>query len=175
MRERGPEVWGADPSEEDPLSSCYTPLNHITFILEHRDSLVYGSGMFSLVEISLVACGGAIGASLRFLVGRFCEVTWETAKFPFATLFVNLLGCLLIGLIAGMTLRNDTSPLLRIFIVTGILGGFTTFSAFGLETIALIRGGHIAASLLYVTVSVVGGCAGTFVGLAMTEPPTPLS
>jgi CrcB protein len=131
--------------------------------------------MFSLPEISLVACGGAIGASLRFIVGRFCEVTWETTTFPFATLFVNLIGCLLIGLIAGIALRHDTSLLVRIFLVTGILGGFTTFSAFGLETITLIRGGHIAASLLYVIVSVVGGCAGTFIGLAMTEPSTPLS
>ncbi len=131
--------------------------------------------MFSLPEISFVACGGAIGASLRFVVGRFCEVTWEATKFPIATLCVNLVGCLLIGVIAGITLRNDTSPLIRIFLVTGILGGFTTFSAFGLETITLFRSGHLTTAMLYVLVSVVGGCAGTLLGLVMTEPAPPLS
>jgi len=97
--------------------------------------------MFSLPEISFVACGGAIGASL----------------------------------LAGITLRNDTSPLIRIFLVTGILGGFTTFSAFGLETITLFRSGHLTTAMLYVLVSVVGGCAGTLLGLVMTEPAPPLS
>jgi CrcB protein len=132
-------------------------------------------GMVSLTELSLVACGGAIGSSLRFIVGRFCEVMWEAAKFPIATLFVNLVGCILIGVMAGATLRYGSSPLLRIFFVTGILGGFTTFSAFGLETVSLMRGGHIALSLLYVLVSVLGGCVGVFLGLLVSEPPTPLS
>ena len=131
--------------------------------------------MFSLPEIFLVACGGAIGATLRFVVGRFCEVTWEAAKFPIATLCVHLFGCILIGVMAGATLRYDTSPLLRVFIVTGILGGFTTFSAFGLETVTLMRSGHIATSLIYVLVSVIGGCAGVLFGLLASEPAAPMS
>lgn len=131
--------------------------------------------MFSPSELSLVAFGGAIGASLRFIVGRFCEVMWQSTKFPVATLFVNLVGCVLIGAMAGATLRDCTSPLLRVFIVTGILGGFTTFSAFGLETITLLKGGHVATSLLYIFVSVVGGCAGVLLGLLLTEPASPMS
>lgn len=128
--------------------------------------------MVSPSEISLVACGGAIGATLRFMVGRFCEVTWASTKFPIATLTVNIIGCALIGAMAGATLRDATSPLLRVFVVTGILGGFTTFSAFGLETITLFRGGHIGTSVLYVLASVIGGCAGVLVGLTLTEPST---
>ena len=131
--------------------------------------------MFSPSELSLVACGGAIGASFRFIVGRYCEITWKGGTFPIATLFVNLVGCFLIGAMAGLTLRGDTSPLLRALLVTGILGGFTTFSAFGLETITLIRTGHIMTSLLYVLLSVIGGCAGVLLGITLTESSQPIS
>lgn len=143
--------------------------------MELLSILPYGATMFSPSEISLVACGGAIGASLRFMVGRFCDVTWKGANFPIATLTVNIVGCILVGVIAGATLRHETTPLLRIFLVTGILGGFTTFSAFGLETVTLLKSGHVATSLFYALTSVIGGCAGVLLGLALTEPSTPLS
>lgn len=126
--------------------------------------------MFSLSEVSLVAGGGAIGASLRFMVGRFCDAAWESTKFPIGTLIVNVVGCFLIGAVAGLTLRDSISPFARLFIATGILGGFTTFSAFGLETMTLMRGGHLATALLYVIGSVVGGCVGVALGLALTTP-----
>jgi len=137
--------------------------------MEPGTFLNYRWSMFSFSELALVGCGGALGAGLRFIVGRFCEATWEAVKFPIGTLFVNLVGCLLIGTVAGMSLRNEISPLTRTFLVTGILGGFTTFSAFGLETITLARSGHITTSLLYVIGSVLGGCAGTLLGLLIIE------
>ena len=143
--------------------------------MEHLRVLLYRKRMFSLSEVSLVAGGGAIGATLRFIVGRFCDVTWESTKFPIATFFVNIVGCFLIGVIAGLSVRDSISPLTRLFVVTGILGGFTTFSAFGLETITLLRGGHLMTSLLYILGSVAGGCVGVMIGLSFTEPSSPLS
>jgi CrcB protein len=121
-------------------------------------------------EIVAVACGGALGASLRFAVGRFCEATWAAARFPIATLFVNILGCFIIGFIAALSLRSEVPALLRLFLVTGIVGGFTTFSAFGLESVSLLRAGHFFEAFTYVVGSVVGGCAATMLGILLVAP-----
>jgi CrcB protein len=123
--------------------------------------------MFFPSEIAVVACGGALGACLRFIVGRVFETTWAASKFPIATLFVNIIGCFIIGVIAEISIRSEVSPLLRLLLVTGILGGFTTFSAFGLETVALLRAGHIFLAGTYAVGSVVGGCAATMLGMLL--------
>lgn len=109
------------------------------------------------VNLLAVAGGAAVGAVLRYLLG-----IWITARmgpgFPFGTLAINLIGCLLIGLI--LTLAARGAPLgepARLLLVTGLLGGFTTFSAFGYETYSLILGGRLPAAAAYVGASVAGG------------------
>lgn len=121
-------------------------------------------------EIAVVACGGAFGALARFLVARLSETLLASLKFPLATLLVNVLGCFAIGMVAEIATRGDISHHTRLLIVTGILGGFTTFSAFGLETITLLRTGHLGMALGYVLTSVIGGCLATYAGIQIITP-----
>ena len=104
----------------------------------------------------LVACGGAIGASLRYGAGLLLSKP-ETI-FPWATWSINILGCFMAGIFFAYT---EKYPLLnyetRLFLMVGILGGFTTVSSFGLESLQLIRQGQLLMALLYVTSSVIGG------------------
>ncbi len=90
--------------------------------------------------VLLVGAGGFAGAVLRYLVGGFVlhhTVNW---KFPFATFVVNSAGCLVAGILMALAVKHDSfSPELRLLLFTGLLGGFTTFSAFGLETVYLIQ------------------------------------
>ena len=123
--------------------------------------------MFTLPEVILVACGGAFGAISRFAVGRLSENFLTSLTFPLATLFINVLGCFLIGFVSELSLRGALSPHLRLLIVTGVLGGFTTFSAFGLETFALLRSGHLFMALTYVIASVIGGTLATYAGFLL--------
>jgi CrcB protein len=79
-------------------------------------------------------------------------------KFPLPTFLVNVLGCLVAGLLAGFAVKQDWfSEQHRLFLFTGILGGFTTFSAFGVETVHLLREGHVGIAALYVGLSVIVG------------------
>ena len=121
--------------------------------------------MITPTEVALVSCGGAFGATARFLIGRASETYLTSVKFPLATLLINIVGCFLIGYVAEVSARGEISPHIRLLIVTGILGGFTTFSAFGLETITLIRAGHIGIALTYVSASVIGGCIATYMAV----------
>ena len=91
----------------------------------------------TLTSFLLVAGGGAVGATARFAVG-LAAARW-TAAWPAGTLAVNLLGCLAAGLVVG--LLTPTQEALRLFLLPGLLGGFTTFSAFGLETQQLLQRG----------------------------------
>lgn len=125
--------------------------------------------MVSFSEVLCVVAGGAIGSCLRFLVGRYTENSFPSLGFPGATLFVNLLGCLAIGTIAALSARGATSSEMRLFVTTGILGGFTTFSAFGLETASLLRTGHFFVALMYVMGSVLGGITAVMIGLRLAE------
>ena len=116
-----------------------------------------------------IAIGGAAGS-----VGRYLLATAVTqvagAAGPWGTLTVNVIGGLAIGLIAEMlVLRWQGGPELRAFLVTGILGGFTTFSAFSLEAVALIARDAWSAALAYVAVSVVLSLAATALGIAMAR------
>lgn len=104
----------------------------------------------------LVACGGAIGASLRYGAGFI--ISKPNSIFPWTTWSINIVGCLLAGIFFAFTqrypiLQNET----RLFLMVGILGGFTTFSSFGLETFQLIRQGQLPLALAYTVSSVVIG------------------
>jgi CrcB protein len=118
-----------------------------------------------------VALGGGIGAWLRFVVGR-CYVAWlgpvRASAFPWGTLTVNLLGSLAMGLLAGWLARHGSATeSLRLFLAVGVLGGFTTFSAFSLELVLLAQRGQIGLAALYAALSLGAGVAGLLLGLAL--------
>ncbi len=118
---------------------------------------------FSLASL-YVALGGGAGAWLRYAVGRAVGVT----AFPWATLSVNVAGSLAMGLLAGWLARHGQGgESWRLLIGVGLLGGFTTFSAFSLEIALMIERGQTASAALYVAVSVFAGVAGLFGGLAL--------
>ena len=121
-----------------------------------------------LITLSLVALGGAIGAALRFLSGVvFMRLSGPT-EFPMAILTINVLGSFLMGvfvIVAAQRGLTHYSP----FVMTGLLGGFTTFSAFSLETITLFERGQIGAAGLYVAVSVGLSLAGLMLGLILAR------
>ena len=112
----------------------------------------------------LVAIGGGGGAWLRFAAGRLIGAT----AFPWATLGVNLLGSFAMGLLAGWLARDGShGEGWRLLLGVGLLGGFTTFSAFSMELAQLIERGALAQAGLYAAAAVGGGIAGLFVGLAV--------
>ena len=115
----------------------------------------------------LAAAGGAIGSGARYLVNVAFARTLGTG-FPWSTLTVNVAGCLLMGLVTELVMRRlDGSPEARVFMATGLLGGFTTFSAFALDFAALMRGQETLAALAYVIVSVVASILAVYAGLAL--------
>ena len=113
-----------------------------------------------------VAVGGAMGSVARFwLTGAMTALTGS--RFPWGTLLINVLGSLVIGLVAGMTLtpaRVGVHPDIRIFLMTGICGGFTTFSAFSLQTLELMQTGDVVPAFGYAAGSVVLCVAATYCG-----------
>lgn len=116
------------------------------------------------MDLFLVAIGGAIGAVIRYIVGGFVFSGSAVTKFPYSTFTVNLVGCVLIGFLGGLIVKHDMlSQELRLFLITGVLGGFTTFSAFGLDAFYLMRNGDYAIAIAYVLGSVAFGLFGLFV------------
>lgn len=119
-----------------------------------------------LAQLLPVGVGGFLGAVMRHLVGHWLLPLSMAQRFPWPTLVVNLSGCLLIGLLAGLVEKHGLfSPNLRLFLFTGLLGGYTTFSAFGLESITLLRRGELTLVAVYVTASVVLGLLAVWLGL----------
>jgi fluoride exporter len=117
----------------------------------------------------LVGTGGFLGSISRFLASRFIQNNLPVA-FPFGTFLVNISGCFLIGLIYGF---SEKSSLLtygwRMFLAVGFCGGFTTFSTFANENLALLRDGEFFYFLLYTGLSVFLGIAATFLGVIITR------
>jgi fluoride exporter len=117
----------------------------------------------------LVFVGGGIGASLRHAVNMISARGLGTA-FPWGTFIINISGSLVMGLIAGyLAFKGGASQPWRLFVMTGILGGYTTFSAFSLDAALLYERGEIASALFYVLGSVVLSIAGLFAGLALVR------
>ncbi len=116
-----------------------------------------------MISLLQVAVGGAMGASLRYLTVQQV-VRWVGTGVPLGTLVVNLVGCFVMGLLLGaFGTRFDTAPL----VLTGILGGFTTFSAFSADTLVLFERGAGTMALVYVSVTVIGTLLACFVGMAL--------
>jgi CrcB protein len=114
----------------------------------------------------LAALGGALGALARW--GMAAALPSSPGGWPWATLLVNLTGCLLIGvLLAVLLARFPSSPWLRPFLATGVLGGYTTWSTFAVDTVALVDAGRAAVAGAYVAASVLGGVLAVVAGLLL--------
>lgn len=115
----------------------------------------------------IVFLGGGLGAALRHGVNVGTARLFG-ASFPYGTLTVNIVGCLVMGLLTGyFAFKGDVSQHWRLLLTTGILGGFTTFSAFSLDVAVLYERGDVALAALYVLASVVVSLAAVFAGLAL--------
>lgn len=114
----------------------------------------------------LVMAGGAIGSAARYQVGRW-TLGWLGPNYPWGTLTVNIVGGVLMGLLVGaLTKMSVPGENWRLFAAIGMLGGFTTFSSFALDTVNMIERGALLAALGYILISVAGAILGVFAGLA---------
>ncbi len=121
-----------------------------------------------MIALVLVMAGGAVGAGLRHLVGRAALEAFGPS-WPWGTLIVNIAGGLAMGVLAGSLSRLAAAEPWRLLLGVGLLGGFTTFSSFSLDTIAMIERGDWAPALGYVAVSVIGSIAALAAGLGLTR------
>lgn len=120
-----------------------------------------------MLNLVLVAVGGAFGSVCRYLVGVWAT-RWFGPSFPWGTLAVNVVGSFVIGLMVEVIARRfNASAEMRVFIVTGIIGGFTTWSSFTLDTMVLLERGAGAAAFAYLVGSLVISFAAVFAGLAL--------
>ncbi|HEX7872006.1 MAG TPA: fluoride efflux transporter CrcB [Sphingobium sp.] len=123
-----------------------------------------------MLQTLLVMTGGAIGSALRYHAGRL-GLALLGPGWPWGTLFVNVAGGLVMGLFAGwLALRGGSgAESLRLFFAVGILGGFTTFSAFSLETMVMIERGEMLSALAYILVSVMASVGALAAGLGLSR------
>ena len=117
----------------------------------------------------IVFLGGGLGAALRHGINLVSARTLGT-EFPYGTLIINVTGSLVMGLIAGyLAVKGDASQHWRLFLMTGILGGYTTFSAFSLDAALLYERGATGLAALYILASVILSIGGLFAGLALVR------
>jgi CrcB protein len=120
-------------------------------------------------ELFLIFVGGGMGSVVRFSIGRWVS-SIHSFHFPYATLFVNVLACFLLGTLVGVAdHRQLMSPTTKLFWTVGFCGGFSTFSTFSHETLTLMQTGLPLSSLLYVLASLLGCVAATYFGLYLGE------
>jgi len=115
-----------------------------------------------------VGLGSFMGGVARYLLSLLIQ-TRSGAAFPFGTLGVNILGCFLIGIVVAVLSRGTLAPEWRPFLVTGILGGFTTFSSFSMESVYLLQAEQYGQAILYILGSVVLGLLATFAGMWLVK------
>jgi len=116
-------------------------------------------------HLLFVGCGGFCGAILRFLLAGWVHRALPSATFPIGTLAVNVAGCLAIGFLGGLVeVKQTLSPPDRLFLLVGLLGGFTTFSTFAFETLALLRDEQIVRACANVLLSTVLGLGAAWLG-----------
>jgi CrcB protein len=121
-----------------------------------------------MANLVAVGIGGALGSIARHGIGVAIARLSPARVTPYATLTVNLAGCLAIGLLAGLVASNrlTLTPSMRAFVFVGVLGGFTTFSSLGLDTFTLAHGGRTGTAALNLAVQVAAGCALVAAGYA---------
>lgn len=116
-----------------------------------------------------IAGAGAAGSVARHLIGVWVQ-RMTHAAFPYGTLAVNVVGCFVIGLFAGNFMNDEARPVLKAALMVGFCGGFTTFSAFSLETLGLMNGGSYGKAVVYAAASVAVCLLATGAGFALTRP-----
>ena len=116
-----------------------------------------------------VAVGGAIGSVARHAMNHLIHIRWLTTRFPAGTVVVNVTGCFLIGLLTGLIASNRLTFTFhwREFVFVGVLGGFTTFSTFGLDTHMLFQTHSSGSALVNVAANMIGGLAAVWLGYAV--------
>jgi fluoride exporter len=120
-------------------------------------------------SVLLVALGGAIGSVARFKLSGWVLHQTPNWRFPAGTVVVNIIGCLIVGLLAGMAVKQEVfTPEARMFLFTGLLGGFTTFSAFGLETLLLLKRGEAGVAIANIVLSIALGLLAAWLGYGLT-------
>ena len=121
----------------------------------------------NLLNLLLIAVGGALGSTARYLFSLLIQRASGTL-FPIGTFAVNCVGCLVFGAIAGAAeQRVQIAPELRLFLLVGILGGFTTFSSYAFESFVLVRDGQFAAALVNIVGQVIAGLGGMWIGFVI--------
>ena len=116
-----------------------------------------------------IAIGGALGSILRYSVTLLVNKFWSD-NFPLATFITNCLGCFMIGFFIGFLERNNITNLnIKWFLITGLCGGFTTFSAFGFENVTLLNNNNSSIAFLYIGLSVITGLFAVWFGLFVSE------
>lgn len=118
------------------------------------------------MTLLLIAIGGALGSLSRYGLGTVVQRAAHTG-FPFGTLTVNVIGCVAVGVLAKVFMHTQTHEQLRSMLIVGFCGGFTTFSTFSLEALALVQGGQWARAVAYMAASLVGCLAGTALGFTI--------
>ncbi|MEM7621745.1 MAG: fluoride efflux transporter CrcB [Planctomycetota bacterium] len=131
--------------------------------------------MTALAWVPLVFLGGGAGSVLRHATALLIDQARDTrppspGAFPYATLAVNVVGCIAIGIAAPLVFDR---PTLRLALVTGVLGGFTTYSSFGLETTRLLSSGHFGKAAVYVLVTNTAAIGAAFAAYALASGGTP--
>lgn len=122
-----------------------------------------------LKTILYIAIGGAIGSVFRFLTTILVSKFWSN-QFPLATFIANIIGCFLIGLFIGILAKNNlTDSYLKWFLVTGFCGGFTTFSAFGMENYNLLQSNNSLLAFGYIGLSIILGLFAVWFGLFIAK------
>lgn len=126
--------------------------------------------MSGLRSVLLVGCGGFLGSAGRFLLSGWVHRLMPYSAFPWGTLAVNVSGCFLIGIFSGLAdARQLWGPDLRLFVMLGVLGGFTTYSSFAYETMALARDADFSRAALNVVGQVVLGLAAAWFAYALAR------
>ena len=121
------------------------------------------------MQLLAVALGGALGAILRYGFVSMAGFLWGTA-FPWGTLGVNIIGSLIMGfVVGGLDLTSLSLPFLKLFLTVGLLGGFTTFSAFSMDTMRLFESGQTSAALAYMLASLVLTVLACWAGLIVAR------
>ena len=115
-----------------------------------------------------IGLGSCLGGISRYFLSQFIQNKF-LSTYPFGTMAVNIIGCFLIGIIFGLSERGNFTMLWRLFLVTGFLGGFTTFSSFSNETVALLRDGQLWHAFSYIICSVAIGLIATFSGISLIK------
>ena len=122
----------------------------------------------TMKEMLAVGVGGFIGSVARYKIGGFLLHHSTNWRFPLSTFAINVTGCFAIGALGALVERHDLfSPTLRLFLFTGLLGGYTTFSAFGFEGVYLLRRGEISVALGYAILSVICGFGAVWLALKL--------